>query len=81
MAEEDSANNLVSLKAKMEEVSGTHENAFARALHKKIAEEVDRAIEEAGEAEEAEMGVNDEEEEEGDGPAEPYPRSDSHRPK
>lgn len=56
---EDSGNGLVSLKAKMEDAHGQSDNILARAFNKKIQDELDRAIEAAGEAEEAEVGAND----------------------
>jgi len=53
----------VQAKGRMSLGGNVPDNAFARAIHKKIADELDRAIEEAGEADEMGMQEDDDDDE------------------
>lgn len=44
----DSSHNLVNLKSKYEEASAGASSAFTRAFGKKIAQHIEKAIDEAG---------------------------------
>jgi len=60
---ENSEETLVQAKSRMSMGGNVPDNAFARAIHKKVADELDRAIEAAGEADEMAVQEDDDEEE------------------